>query len=352
MLFLRNHAIDLSLESPPRVSKLSVRLTRVRDSNSNVDREVVLGHLLGQDAGLGAQRADVAVDGRVQVESGAGRSGGSHAVGVVSIRLRGAGGGLRRGLGGADAGLGREDVGVGQREREDGLALRGAAQGGELGLTVALFVGVDAVDHLEAGAWGWVAVGGEVLDGGGEGGESLLHFGVEAGDVRAEDCNLPRSASVYLLEEGEDVAVTEVVSCSGGAGGSVALQKSGDDFLGASGVCEVSLSLGLTEGEHAEAPLARHAGEVELRLHLVDRLDLLLAGDGEGSRRCVLARKASARSNRHLDGRRASGVSNGGGHRVLTREEGSDFHRVGRPLLDTAGSAGSEAEGVSGSRHV
>ena len=102
--------------------------------------------------------------------------------------------------------------------------------------------------------------------------------------MRAEDCNLPCSAraSVQLLEQGEDVAVAEEGSCGGGAGGSIALQKGGDDFWGASGVCEISLGLGLTEGEHAEASLARHAGELELRLHLVDRLDLLLAGDAGG----------------------------------------------------------------------
>ena len=130
------------------------------------------------------------------------------------------------------------------------------------------------------------------------------------------------------------------------------MQEGGDDFWGASGVCEISLGLGLTEGEHAEASLARHAGEFELGLHLVDRLDLLLAGDGERARRCGLAHRVVARTISHLDGRRASGVRHGAGHRVLTREEGGDLHRVGRLLLDTAGSAGSEAEGVSGSRHV
>lgn len=347
----RKQAIDLSLASPPRVSKLGVRLTRVGGSDSDVDREVVLGHLLGQDAGFRPQGANVAVDGRVQVDSDAGGSGGSHAVGGAGVRLRGAGGGLRSGLGGANAGLGRQDVGVGQREREDGLALRGASQRSELSLAEALFVRVDAVDHLEVGAWGWVGVDGEALDGGGEFGESLLHSGVEAGDLRAEDCNLPLRASVYLLEHGEDVAVTEEVGCGGGAGGGIALHEGGDDFLGASGVCEISLSLGLTEGEHAKAALARHAGELELRLHLVDRLDLQLAGDREGGWRCGLAHRVVARTISHLDERRASGVSNGAGHRVLTREEGSDLHRAGS-LLDTAGSAGSEAEGVSGSRHV
>jgi hypothetical protein len=79
-------------------------------SDSQVDGERGLGHHLGIDDGLWGHASNVAVDSRVQVKSNT-RGG----VGHVGIRLRGAGGGLRReaGHGVADAGLGREDVGVG-----------------------------------------------------------------------------------------------------------------------------------------------------------------------------------------------------------------------------------------------
>jgi hypothetical protein len=86
--------IDLSLASgPPRLSELSVRLTRVSLSDSQVDGERGLGHHLGIDADHWAQRADVAVDSRVQVN---GRSGGGDGFRgeSVGVRLRGAGGGL------------------------------------------------------------------------------------------------------------------------------------------------------------------------------------------------------------------------------------------------------------------
>lgn len=55
----RSHPSHLSLASgPPRVSELGVRLTRVGFGELDVESEGVLGHLLGQDAGLGAQGAD------------------------------------------------------------------------------------------------------------------------------------------------------------------------------------------------------------------------------------------------------------------------------------------------------
>ena len=354
----RSHPSHLSLASgPPRVSELGVRLTRVGFGELDVESEGVLGHLLGQDAGLGAQGADVAVDGGVQVDSDTRGSNGSR--GKVSVGLRSAGGGLRRVLGGADAGLGCKNVGVGQRQSQSGLALGSAAQGGEFSLAKALFVGVDAVNHLEVGAWGWVGVDCESLDGRGEFGESLLHTGVEAVELRAEDVILPRyavvlHASFELLEDGKDVAVTEERGGSGGAGGSIALQKGGDDLWGAASVCEVSLGLRFSEGDLAKAGLARHAGEFELRFDLVEEpaLRLTVAGDGgEGGWRYGLAHRVAARTISHLDRRRASGVSNGAGRRVCAREEGGDLHLV-RRLLDTAGSAGREAEGVPSSRHV
>jgi hypothetical protein len=103
-------------------------------------------------------------------------------------------------------------------DAENGLTLRGAAQGGELGLAVALFVRVDAFDHLGIGAWGWVGVDREVLDGRVEFGETLLHAGVEAVKLRAEDVSLPYhtvvlNASFELLEDGLDVAVAEKRGC-------------------------------------------------------------------------------------------------------------------------------------------
>ena len=101
-----------------------MRLPRMRLGDLDIESEGVLGHLLGQDAGFRAQSADVTIHGSVNVGR---RDDRVHGAEVVGLRLRGTGGGLRRGSSGADAGLGCENVGVGQREREDGLALRGAA---------------------------------------------------------------------------------------------------------------------------------------------------------------------------------------------------------------------------------
>jgi hypothetical protein len=147
--------------------------------------------------------------------------------------------------------------------------------------------------------------------------------------------------------------VTEERGCRRGAGGGTALQKDGDDQRGASGFYEVSLGLRFDEVEFEEASFARHAGELEFRRHLVHEsaLGLAVAGDGgECAGLCGLAHGVVARAIRHLDGRRASGVSDGACFRVCAREEGDDLHRA--RLLDTAGSAGREADGVSGSRHV
>ena len=283
--------VVLSLaSSPSRVSESSIRLTRVSLGDSQVDGERGLGHLLGVEASFRVQRADFAVDGRVQVDSDAGGGVGVHGESVGITRLRSTSGGLNlreEGSGVADAGLGREDVGVGQRLRENGLTLRGAAQGGELGLAVAFFVRVHAFDHLEVGTGGWVGVDREVLDGRGEFGETLLHAGVEAAELRAEDVGLPchavvLHASFELLEDGQDVAVAEEGGCGGCTGGAIALQKGGDDHRGASGVYEVGLGVRFREVEFEEASFARHAGELELRRHLAHEsaLGLVVAGDG------------------------------------------------------------------------
>jgi hypothetical protein len=281
------------------------------------------------------QGADVAVGGRVQVDSDAGGGVGLRGERVGVRRLRSTGGGLNlreEGPGVTNAGLGREDVGVGQRLRENGLALRGAAQGGELGLAVAFFVRVHAFDHLEVGAGRWVGVDREVLGGRGEFGETLLHAGVEAVELRAEDVGLPchavvLHASFELLEDGQDVAVAEEGGCGGGTSGTIALQKGGDDHRGASGLNQVGLGMRFGQVEFEEACFARHAGELEFRRHLAHEsaLGLVVAGDGgECGRLCGLTHGVVARAVRHLARRRASGVSDGAGH----------------------------ADGVSGSRHV
>jgi hypothetical protein len=131
------------------------------------------------------------------------------------------------------------------------------------------------------------------------------------------------------------------------------LQKGSDDQRGASGFYEVSLGLRFDKVEFAKASFARHAGELELRRQLAHEtaLGLVVAGyGGECARLCGLAHSVVARAIRHLDGRRASGVSDGTSLRVCAREEGGDLHRA-RHLLDTARSAGREADGVSGFRH-
>ena len=193
---------------PPWVLERSVRLVDVSVSLAQIDRKRVLGHLSGQDAVRGTQGADVAVHGRVQADGGTGRR-----VRIAgSSKLLSAGVGLRRGFGVANAGLGHEDVGVGQRLREDGEALRSAAQGGELALAEALFVGLDALFHGEVGAGSWVGVDGQTLHSRCDFGESLLHGQVELIGLRGEDVGLPMQAIVLhagfkLLENGEGVAM-------------------------------------------------------------------------------------------------------------------------------------------------
>jgi hypothetical protein len=347
-----SHVVVLSLtSSPPRVGESSIRLTRASLGDSQVDGERGLGHLLGVDASFRAEGVDVAVDGRVQFDNDAGGGVGLRGERVGVRRLRSTGGGLNlreEGPGVTNAGLGREDVGVGQRLRENGLALRGASQGGELGLAVAFFVRVHAFDHLEVGAGRWVGVDREVLGGRGEFGETLLHADVEAVELRAEDVGLPchavvLHASFELLEDGQDVAVAEEGCCGGGTSGTIALQKGGDDHRGASGFNQVGLGMRFGQVEFEEACFARHAGELEFRRHLAHEsaLGLVVAGDGgECGRLCGLTHRVVATAVRYLDRRRASGVSDGAGLRVCAREEGDDLHRAGH------------AGGVSGSRHV